>query len=116
VLSKSERVLDVHPEIAHRALDLGVAPKRLAPVFRPGWNTEAARLRTYARLVNEWVTAIGLRREDYGTHSLRRTKASIIYKATGNLLPSSDVARVVGAAREGIRATRTGPAGPSSAV
>jgi site-specific recombinase XerC len=25
------------------------------------------------------------RREDYGTHSLRRTKASIIYKATGNL-------------------------------
>lgn len=41
--------------------------------------------RQYARLVDEWVTAIGLRREDYGTHSLRRTKASIIYKATGNL-------------------------------
>jgi site-specific recombinase XerC len=32
-----------------------------------------------------WVTAIGLRREDYGTHSLRRTKASIIYKQSGNL-------------------------------
>lgn len=31
------------------------------------------------------MTAVGLRREDYGTHSLRRTKASIIYKATGNL-------------------------------
>ncbi len=28
---------------------------------------------------------IGLPPEDYGTHSLRRTKASIIYKATGNL-------------------------------
>jgi integrase len=41
--------------------------------------------RQYARLVDEWVTAIGLRAEDYGTHSLRRTKASIIYKATGNL-------------------------------
>ena len=41
--------------------------------------------RQYARLVDEWVTAIGLRREEYGTHSLRRTKASIIYKATGNL-------------------------------
>jgi site-specific recombinase XerC len=41
--------------------------------------------RQYARLVDEWVTAIGLPREDYGTHSLRRTKASIIYKATGNL-------------------------------
>ena len=41
--------------------------------------------RQYARLVDEWVTAVGLRREEYGTHSLRRTKASIIYKATGNL-------------------------------
>jgi integrase len=41
--------------------------------------------RLYARLVAEWVTGIGLRRDDYGTHSLRRTKASIIYKATGNL-------------------------------
>ena len=41
--------------------------------------------RQYARLVDEWVTGIGLRREDYGTHSLRRTKASIIYKRTGNL-------------------------------
>jgi integrase len=41
--------------------------------------------RQYARLVNEWVTGIGLRQEDYGTHSLRRTKASIIYKQTGNL-------------------------------
>ena len=31
------------------------------------------------------VTGIGLHPEDYGTHSLRRTKASIIYKQTGNL-------------------------------
>jgi integrase len=38
----------------------------------------------YARPVDEWVTGIELRREDYGTHSLRRTKASIIYKQTGN--------------------------------
>ncbi|MBX7501670.1 tyrosine-type recombinase/integrase [Qipengyuania sp. YG27] len=41
--------------------------------------------RQYARLVDEWVTAIGLRREEYGTHSMRRTKAPMIYKATGNL-------------------------------
>ena len=40
--------------------------------------------RQYARLVDEWVTGVGLRPEDYGTHSLRRTKASIIYKQTGN--------------------------------
>ncbi len=38
--------------------------------------------RQYARLVAEWVDVIGLRREEYGTHSLRRTKASIIYKAS----------------------------------
>lgn len=41
--------------------------------------------RQYARLVDEWVEAIGLRPDEYGTHSLRRTKASIIYKATGNI-------------------------------
>jgi len=36
-------------------------------------------------LVDEWITGIGLRQEDYGTYSLRRTKASIIYETTGNL-------------------------------
>jgi integrase len=41
--------------------------------------------RQYARLVDEWVSAIGLRRAEYGTHSMRRTKASMIYKATGNI-------------------------------
>jgi site-specific recombinase XerC len=48
-------------------------------------HTDHISTRQDARLVEEWVTGIGLRREDYGTHSLRRTKASIIYKATGNL-------------------------------
>jgi site-specific recombinase XerD len=37
------------------------------------------------RLVHEWVTAIDLTPAEYGTHSLSRTKASLIYKATGNL-------------------------------
>jgi integrase len=41
--------------------------------------------RQYGRLVDEWVSAIGLKPRDYGTHSLRRTKASMIYKQTGNL-------------------------------
>ena len=41
--------------------------------------------RQYARLVDEWVSAVGLDQREYGTHSLRRTKASLIYKATGNL-------------------------------
>ncbi len=41
--------------------------------------------RQYARLVHERVTGSGLLHQEYGTHSLRRTEASIIYKATGNL-------------------------------
>ena len=41
--------------------------------------------RQHARLVDEWVTQTGLRPQDYGTHPLGRTMASIIYKATGNL-------------------------------
>ena len=41
--------------------------------------------RQYARLVDEWVTAIGLRRAECGTHSMRRTKAAMIYRATGNI-------------------------------
>ena len=40
--------------------------------------------RQYARLVDEWVSTVGLDRREYGTHSMRRTKASLIYKATGN--------------------------------
>ena len=41
--------------------------------------------RQYARLLGSWVRAIGLDPLAYGTHSLRRTKAAIIHKQTGNL-------------------------------
>jgi integrase len=41
--------------------------------------------RQYARIVNEWVRAIGLDPAAYGTHSLRRTKATLIYRRTKNL-------------------------------
>ena len=41
--------------------------------------------RQYARLMHEWVVGIGLPAQEYGTYSLRRTKASIIYEATGNI-------------------------------
>lgn len=41
--------------------------------------------RQYARLVHEWVIGIRLQPQGYGTQSLRRTKASIIYTAIGNL-------------------------------
>jgi integrase len=41
--------------------------------------------RQYARLIREWVASIGLDAGKYGTHSLRRTKAILIYRRTGNL-------------------------------
>src|SRR5580700_6663365 len=45
--------------------------------------------RQYARLVSEWIGSIGLDPRLFGTHSLRRTKATLIYRRTGNLRPSS---------------------------
>jgi integrase len=41
--------------------------------------------RQYARLVSEWIGGIGLDPHVFGTHSLRRTKATLIYRRTGNL-------------------------------
>jgi len=41
--------------------------------------------RQYARIVKKWVSSIGLDITLYGTHSMRRTKASLIYKKTKNL-------------------------------
>jgi integrase len=41
--------------------------------------------RQYARLVHRWVESIGLESVSYGTHSMRRTKATQIYRKTGNL-------------------------------
>jgi integrase len=41
--------------------------------------------RQYARIVNRWVESVGLDAADYGTHSMRRTKAAQIYRKTGNL-------------------------------
>jgi integrase len=41
--------------------------------------------RQYGRIVDKWVSSIGLDPKRYGTHSMRRTKASQIYKKTGNI-------------------------------
>ena len=41
--------------------------------------------RQYSRIVKSWVTSIGLDPTSFGTHSMRRTKASLIYKRTKNL-------------------------------
>jgi integrase len=41
--------------------------------------------RQYARIVHKWIEMIGLDTSLYGTHSLRRTKATLIYRRTKNL-------------------------------
>jgi integrase len=41
--------------------------------------------RQYARIVDSWVKEIGLDPAAYGTHSIRRTKPSLIYRRTKNL-------------------------------
>ena len=45
----------------------------------------ALSIRQYARLVGDWINDIGLDQCLFGTHSLRRTKATLIYRRTGNL-------------------------------
>ena len=66
--------------IAQQSLDPGgyLFPSRVHD--RPHLST-----RQYARIVNRWVASIGLDPQKYGTHSMRRTKAALIYKKTGNL-------------------------------
>jgi integrase len=41
--------------------------------------------RQYARIVHRWVASVGLDSSAYGTHSMRRTKATLIYRRTKNL-------------------------------
>ena len=41
--------------------------------------------RQYAKLLKGWIASIGLHPRAYGTHSLRRTKATLIYRRTKNL-------------------------------
>ncbi len=48
-------------------------------------NSPHISTKQYSRIVKSWVEQIGLDPEGYGTHSLRRTKASLIYRRTKNL-------------------------------
>lgn len=48
-------------------------------------NSSHLSTRQYARIVTRWVESIGLDATAYGTHSMRRTKATLIYRRTKNL-------------------------------
>ncbi len=73
---------------SRQAIDeyLRVAGKKLGDFLfsgrRPG---QSMTTRQYARLLADWLIAIGLDPRVYGTHSLRRTKVTLIYRRTGNL-------------------------------
>ncbi len=48
-------------------------------------NSPHITTRQYARIVRHWVTEIGLDPASYGTHSMRRTKVTLIYRRTKNI-------------------------------
>ncbi len=48
-------------------------------------NSPHLSLRQYTRIVESWVSSIGLDPTAYGTHSMRRTKATVIYRRTKSL-------------------------------
>jgi integrase len=48
-------------------------------------NSPHVSTRQYARIVHRWVGSIGLDPSAYGTHTMRRTKATLIYRRTKNL-------------------------------
>ena len=48
-------------------------------------NSPHLSTRQYARIVEHWVMSIGLNPEAYGTHTMRRTKATLVYRRTKNL-------------------------------
>jgi integrase len=59
---------------------------RAAGFLFPGRGRERhLSVRQYSRIVKSWVDCIGLDQSRYGTHSLRRTKATLIYKRTKNI-------------------------------
>jgi len=76
-------------ELTRQALDdyLRITGLKSGDYLFPGRRGPDRSLTTrqYARLVSEWVSGIGLDRLKFATHSMRRTKVTLIYRRTGNL-------------------------------
>ena len=64
---------------------LKAARKKPGEFLFTGRRGQCMTTRQYARLLSEWLGSIGLDPKLFGTHSLRRTKATLIYRRTGNL-------------------------------
>lgn len=65
-------------EKAHLKPEQHLFPSRIG-------NSPHVSTRQYARIVHQWVASVGLDSTVYGTHTMRRTKATLIYKRTKNL-------------------------------
>jgi integrase len=76
-------------EETRNALSAWVSTARLGPdhYLFPSRISSSPHLSTrqYARIVRRWVASIGLNSSTYGTHTMRRTKATLIYRRTHNL-------------------------------
>ena len=76
-------------EQTRQAVDdyLRATGKRPGEFLFTGHRGSARRMTTrqYARLVSAWIGSVGLDPRLFGTHSLRPTKATLIYRRTGNL-------------------------------
>jgi len=82
------RPVRFEPEQTRQAIDeyLRMTCRKSSEFLFAGRGTGAGlTTRQYARLVGQSITSIGLDRLKFGTHSLRRTKATLIYRRTGNL-------------------------------
>ncbi|QAY86816.1 tyrosine-type recombinase/integrase [Pseudomonas arsenicoxydans] len=78
ITEQTRTVLEAWMHRAHLRSEDFLFPTRLH-------DSEYLSTRQYARIVKAWVTAIGLDPTMYGTHMLRRTKVSLIYRRTKNL-------------------------------
>jgi len=76
-------------ELTRQAIDayINATGDNLGTYLFPGRGGASEHLtaRQYARLLGQWIESIGLDPLKYGTHSIRRTKATLIYRKTGNL-------------------------------
>jgi site-specific recombinase XerC len=65
---------------------VSLAEARQLAVLFAGRNVAAhLSTRQYSRIVHRWIVELGVDASAYGTHSIRRTKASLIYRRTKNL-------------------------------
>jgi integrase len=78
ITSRTRKSMEDWIEAANLTGNAFLFPSRLR-------NSPHLSLRQYARIVESWVSAIGLDPTAYGTHSMRRTKATLIYRRTKNL-------------------------------